>query len=475
VTDPQTQLVLVGPAATALEERLRPLDIRFAAVVDLAGPEREARVASVRARCAPVVGILEDAAPLDGPLTALLEQLDGFVRAANAATDLPALLKALSQRGNQRLAAEREMHLLRRYEDVFSHVIDGMAVLDESGCVLSLNPAGCVTLGVSSEQAVGMRFEETVAPESAMAAALIWRELWRGGRVLAADLEVQTRNGRRITLSVSAGRLRSQHARAIVSFRDVTESRQLQIELRQTKEFLERLIDATPEGVVAADLRGRVLLWNKGAERVTGFTAAEVVGHLSVGDLYPPGQASALMAMVRAARTAGDDPAPIEGELVAKSGELVPVSLSVALVTEGARETATVGIFRDLREELRVEAELALTRDRLAVAEKAALVSELAGAAAHELNQPLTSVMGFSELLYRRTGENDRGREELGAILREAERMAMIVRKIGRIVRYETAPYLGSRRIVDLDKSSDPPPVKSGDTILISKDPTGDG
>ncbi len=92
------------------------------------------------------------------------------------------------------------------------------------------------------------------------------------------------------------------------------------------------------------------------------------------------------------------------------------------------------------------------------MAEKAALVSELAGAAAHELNQPLTSVLGYSELLFRRTRESDKGREELSAIVREAERMASIVKKIGKITRYETRPYVGNTRIVDLDRSSDPPP-----------------
>src|ERR1700682_4402082 len=109
-------------------------------------------------------------------------------------------------------------------------------------------------------------------------------------------------------------------------------------------------------------------------------------------------------------------------ELLAKSGELIPVEVSAAIVAEAGRETATVGVFRDLREELRRDAELRKTRERLEEAERTALVSELAGAAAHELNQPLTSVLGFSELLFRRTRDNERGREELVAILREAER-----------------------------------------------------
>src|SRR5436305_12578050 len=165
-----------------------------------------------------------------------------------------------------------------------------------------------------------------------------------------------------------------------------------------------------------------------------------------------------MMRRLREARAAGEEFGRVRCEIVARSGEVIPVDLSAAIVAEDSRETATVGVFRDLREELRREAELRKTRERLEEAERAALVSELAGAAAHELNQPLTSVLGFSELLFRRTQENERGREELAAILREAERMALIVRKIGKITRYETTAYVGKKRIVDIEKSSDPPP-----------------
>jgi len=83
-------------------------------------------------------------------------------------------------------------------------------------------------------------------------------------------------------------------------------------------------------------------------------------------------------------------------ELLSRTGEAIPVDLSAAIVAEGGRDTATVGVFHDLREEMRRDAELSNARQRLEEAEKTALVSELAGAAAHELNQPLTSVLGFS-------------------------------------------------------------------------------
>jgi PAS domain S-box-containing protein len=354
----------------------------------------------------------------------------------------------------QRVAAEREILQLRRYEEMFAHVNDGMAILDEQGRVLSLNPAGCAVLGLNGESARGLLLHELVAPESEMEAGLLWRELSRGGRVLSADLHVLSRDGRNITLWVSAGPMRSGNGRAILSFRDVSERRELESELRKTKEFLERLIDATEGGIVAADLQGNILLFNKGAERITGFTAAELVGKGHVADLYPPGQAREIMRRLRRGIST------TRCEMVAASGEIIPVDLSAAMVAEGGEETATVGVFRDLRQELRAAAELQQTRERLAVAEKAALVSELAGAAAHELNQPLTSVLGFSEMLFRRTQEEERGREELAAILREAERMAGIVKKIGRITRYETRSYVGNTRIVDLDRASDPPPPR---------------
>ena len=361
-----------------------------------------------------------------------------------------------------RLAAEREVQQLRRYEEFFSHVSDGMAVLDEQGRVLTLNPAGRAILGVSLEQARGVAFAALVADESVLQAMLVWREVERGGRVLSADLQVNTRDGRRLVLSVSAGQLRSAPARAIFSFRDVTEPRAIEAELRKTKDFLERLIDATVDGIVAADLRGRILLWNKGAERVTGFSAAEVVGRMNVADCYPPGQARAIMIQLRAAKARGDSQVRLlRGELIARSGEVIPVHLSAALVAEDGRETATVGVFSDLRDRLRVEAELHDAQARLADVQRARVATELAGAAAHELNQPLTSILAFSELLFRRAREHDEGREELLHILKETERAAAIVRKIGKIARYETMEYVGNRRIVDLDRASEPPPLRT--------------
>jgi signal transduction histidine kinase len=108
-----------------------------------------------------------------------------------------------------------------------------------------------------------------------------------------------------------------------------------------------------------------------------------------------------------------------------------------------------------LRDRVELERKLSDVETRLEESEKNAVLVALAGTAAHELNQPLTSIMGYAELLKRRLSkEPEPVARHVDIIYRESERMAEIVRKIGRITRYETKAYLGTQRIVDLDKAS---------------------
>ena len=113
---------------------------------------------------------------------------------------------------------------------------------------------------------------------------------------------------------------------------------------------------------------------------------------------------------------------------------------------DAGREIATVGIFSDLRERMRMEERLAKAQEKLAVSEKQTVAIELAGAAAHELNQPLTSVMGYAQMMLRKLEPDSPQDRALETILSESERMAGIVRQLGSLTRYETKSYVGGAR-----------------------------
>lgn len=355
-----------------------------------------------------------------------------------------------------RREAERRLESLQRYADFFYSAADGIIVIDGDGQVLFSNPRAREITGRTEEALAAEPFAALLDPKGRPALEAIRAGFARGVFPQQVDLAIRRGESERRTLSVSfSSVLREESGTILVSFRDVTDDRATAAELKKTKDFLERVIESSVDAIISADMNGLVLLWNRAAERISGLDAKDVIGHLNVRDLYPAGIASMIMRLIHAREHGG--PGRLEGyrtEVIQKDGGRVPVLLSAALILEEGQPVGSVGIFTDLRDRIRMEMQLEEAQEELRGREKQALIAELAGAAAHELNQPLTSVLGYSELIRRRADEGSAVQNAAAVILHEAERMADIVRKIGKITRYETKTYVGAAKILDLDRSS---------------------
>lgn len=351
--------------------------------------------------------------------------------------------------------AEERLAMLEQYADLFTASTDGITVFDRTRRLLFANPKAYEIVGKGEQELVGVTLAEILLPESRERAEEVWNALSDTRYLTGVDLALAHPDGAR-TLSASFSLLPHDESSILVHFRDVTEERRIAEELRHTKEFLESMIEASVDAIVAADLTGKIILYNGGAERIYGHRREDVINKLHVSRLYPEGVAKEVMRKIRDPEYGG------EGRLesmhscaVDNAGQLIPISLSAAMIYENDEPVATVGIFTDLREKILAEERLAQAQKKLEVSEKQALLAELAGTAAHELNQPLTSVMGYGELLSRKLPSGTPERNAATVIVREAERMADLVRKIGKITKYETKSYVGDQRILDLDKASD--------------------
>ena len=349
-----------------------------------------------------------------------------------------------------RFEAERRLRTLQRYADFFESAADGIIVIDADGRLLFSNPRARAITGYAESDLRGHRVGDLFASEDAALAHELRAGFARGSYPQNVDVRIRRKNGELAILSVNFSSVLREESVFLCTFRDVTAERHVEHELQRTRDFLQRIIDSSVDAIVSADLKGKILLANPAAERIYGIPVSELLGR-DVRTLYPEGTARDVMRLIRAG---GGRVEGLRTEAIDAHGERVPVSLSATLLYEARVPVGSVGIFTDLREKMRMEQRLAQAQEQLLSQERQAIVAELAGAAAHELNQPLTSVMGYAELLKRRLDPHTAPYSAAEIIFNEAERMAEIVRKIGKITKYETKSYVGRARILDLDRSA---------------------
>jgi PAS domain S-box-containing protein len=354
-----------------------------------------------------------------------------------------------------RQEAERRVQLFRRYADFFESAADGMIVIDRSGQILFANPRAREIIGYTETELTALRITDLVTSVDRDRGDRMLRGFSDGIYPRGVDLTISAKGGEPIIINVSFSSVLHEDDAVLCTFRDVTLERQTAIELKQTKEFLERVIDSSVDGIVSANLKGTVLLFNRAAARIFGYSPSDVVGKMRVERLYPPGVARDIMRRIRDPEISGygrlED---YRVDMLGSDGGQIPVTLSASLVLDNGRPIGSVGIFTDIRERLRMQERLERAQEELRGRERMAIVAELAGAAAHELNQPLTSVIGYAELLRRKLEDEPTLSSAAAVIIRESERMAEIVRKVGKITKYETKSYVGGAKILDLEKAS---------------------
>jgi PAS domain S-box-containing protein len=371
------------------------------------------------------------------------------------------LLYEKQQITEQRARVEHRMRFFQRYADFFESAADGMIVVDHHGRILFSNPRASEITGYAPSEMSNASVLGFLTRREVGRAADLVRGFRAGVYPRGVDVRFipkatrESKAGKELTLNVTFSPVLRAERAVLCAFRDVTVERATEVELRRTTEFLARVIDSSVDAIVSSDMSGRVVIFNRAAARIFGYEPADVIGRMSVERLYPKGVAREVMRKIRSPEHGG--PYRLEDyrvDMMGSRGETIPVNISAALIMDHDKAIGTVGIFTDVREKLRMEARLRTAQEELREHEKSLALAELAGTAAHELNQPLTGVIGYAELLMRQLTSDSPLYAAAEVILAESQRMAAIVRKIGKITRYETRSYLGSTKILDLDKAA---------------------
>jgi len=205
----------------------------------------------------------------------------------------------------------------------------------------------------------------------------------------------------------------------------------LEEKLRRTNAFLSNLIHSAVDCVIAADRNGQILIFNDSAAEVFGYTVEEALNSLNIRDVYPDDNAKEVMRKLRSEEYGGRGKLKTyHTDVLAKNGEHIPISLYASIIYEDDREVATIGFFHDLRDRLRINAELEKTQLQLLQSEKMASLGKLAAGVAHQINNPLGGITLYAKLALEEYELEEGVRQDLGRILKDAERCRDTVKEL---------------------------------------------
>ena len=193
---------------------------------------------------------------------------------------------------------------------------------------------------------------------------------------------------------------RGEVAQLLEASRDVTSRIRLEREVQKSNTFFEKVIASTVDGIVVVDTKGNVLIFNEGMENLTGYAADEIInrGHLS--SFYNIDVAKENMRKMRSDQYGPPGKLnPTTMTITTKKGEEIPVTLSASLITIEGKEIGSVGVFTDIREVLKMRKELEDANIQLIQSQKIASIGRMAAGVAHEINNPLSAILIYAELL----------------------------------------------------------------------------
>jgi two-component system, NtrC family, sensor kinase len=248
------------------------------------------------------------------------------------------------------------------YEWIFQMGDNGILLLDEAYLIKNANRMASELTGYSYETLIGTDFSLLLDPNGR---GFLY-ELCEGSPALESrrfcmEMELVISSGvpHPFEVCVSTMATPDNKKKIAIFIRDLTERILMEQKIRRSNEFMTSLIESSYDGIIAADMEGVIITFNKGAETLLGYAADEVVGKMNAAALYPPGVAQDIMRKLRDEKYGGKGKLAAQRYVgIAKGGEQIPVMLSGSLIYQDGKEAATVGFFYDLRDILSAQQEI---------------------------------------------------------------------------------------------------------------------
>jgi PAS domain S-box-containing protein len=341
-------------------------------------------------------------------------------------------------------AEEKLRESEEKYQALFELGLEAVFLIDnQTSRILEVNAAASDMYGYSREELLAMRNTDLSAePEDTKKVTTSTPK----GSVIVPLRFHRRKDGSVFPVEIS-GRFFTwkEHSVHVAAIRDITERKQAEEALQESEEKYRSLVERANEGICIIQ-DGIVEYLNPRLAEMWSGTVKEFIGTPFIKHLHPDNLRKITGLYKR--RVAGKDVTPIyEITLIRKDGSKLDVEVNAGVISYKGKPADLV-VIRDITERKMAEEERKQLELKAQITSRLASVGEMAAGVAHEINNPLTAVTGYAQLLVGREDIPSDIRSDLEAINDGARRVAGIVRTLLAFSR-QTKP---ERKLVDINE-----------------------
>ncbi len=312
---------------------------------------------------------------------------------------------------------------IRVFSDIIASSINAVAIADLEGNLTHVNKSFLRMWGYDDEKEIlgknAVEFWQVAEEAVGVMQKALNKEGWVG------ELAAKRKDGSIFDVLLSGSVVRDEAGRPICrsgSFVDITERKRMEEALRQSKENYRALFDSAVIGTIVLDAETmKVLIANQAAAKIFGFSSVEEALEADPFDFTLPEDKERVSELAEKALFEQNAQLTYDLRILTKDGRQRWISATGARIVHQGRLAGLIS-FTDITEKKQ-------QNERLMMADRLASIGELAAGTAHELNNPLTSVLGFSQLLMEKDIPDDI-REDLKLIHNEAQRAAGVTKNL---------------------------------------------